>query len=61
MKTFEFEIQELLSRIIEVEAKNEDEAYRKVKEMYRKEEIVLDSSDFVETEIKKFENEQFTR
>ncbi len=25
MKTFEFEIQELLSRIIEVEAKNEDE------------------------------------
>ena len=57
MKTFEFEIQELLSRIVEVEATNEDEAYRKVKEMYKKEEIVLDSSDFVETEIKKFENE----
>ena len=57
MKTFEFEIQELLSRIVEVEAKNEDEAYRKIKEMYKKEEIVLDSSDFVETEIKKFENE----
>ena len=57
MKTFEFEIQELLSRIIEVEAKNEDEAYRKVKEMYKNEEIVLDSSDFVKTEIKKFENE----
>jgi len=57
MKTFEFEIQELLSRIIEVEANTEDEAYRKVKEMYKKEEIVLDSSDFVETEIKKFGNE----
>ena len=57
MKTFEFEIQELLSRIVEVDAKNEDEAYRKVKEMYKKEEIVLDSSDFVETEIKKFKNE----
>ncbi len=51
MKTFEFEIQELLSRIVEVEAKNEDEAYRKVKE------IVLDSSDFVDTEINKIENE----
>ncbi len=61
MKTFEFEIQELLSRIVEVEATNEDEAYRKVKEMYKKEEIILDSSDFVKTEIKKFENEQYPR
>lgn len=57
MKTFEFEIQELLSRIIEVEAINEDEAYRVVKEMYNKEEIVLDSSDYVETEINSFKNE----
>ena len=57
MKTFEFEIKEFLSRIIEVEANNEDEAYMKVKEMYEKEVIVLDSSDFVETEINKFENE----
>ena len=57
MKTFEIEIQELLSRIIEVEATNEDEAYRKVNEMYKKEKIVLESSDFVLTEIKKFENE----
>ncbi len=57
MKKFEFEIKEFLSRIIEVEANNEDEAYMKVKEMYEKEVIVLDSSDFVETEINKFENE----
>jgi len=57
MKTFEFEIKEFLSRIIEVEANNEDEAYMKVKEMYEKEVIVLDSSDFVENEINKFENE----
>jgi len=53
MKTFEFEIQELLSRIIEVEAKSEDEAFRKVKEMYEKEEIVLDSSDVSDFSIKK--------
>jgi len=57
VRTFEFEIRELLSRIIEFEAKNENEAYQKVKEMYKKEEIVLDSFDFVETEIKKFDNE----
>jgi hypothetical protein len=57
MKTFKFEIQEFLSRIVEVKAKTENEAYQKIKEMYHKEEIVLDSSDFVETEIKKFENE----
>ncbi len=57
MKKFEFEIKEFLSRIIEVEANNEDEAYMKVKEMYEKEVIVLDSSDFVENEINKFENE----
>ena len=55
MKTFEFEIQEILSRIIEVEAKTEDEAYLKIKEMYQKEEIILDSSDYVDTNINKNE------
>ena len=58
MKTFKFEIQEFLSKIIEVEAETEDKAFLKVKKMYRKEEIVLDSSDYVETEIEKFENEK---
>jgi len=57
MKTFEFEIQEVLSRNIEIKARTEDEAFQKVKEMYQKEEIVLDSSDYVDTEINKFENE----
>ena len=53
MKTFEFEIQELLSRIVEVEAKNEDNAFLKVNEMYKKEEIVLDSSDIASFNIKR--------
>lgn len=57
MKTFEIEITELLSRIIEVEAETENEAFEKVKEMYQNEKIVLDSSDYVDTEIKIFENE----
>ena len=47
------EITETLQRTIEVEAENEEEALRKVKEMYKNEEIVLDSSDFVGVE---FEN-----
>jgi len=57
MKTFEFEIQEVLSRNIEIKARTEDEAFQKVKEMYQKEEIVLDSSDYIDTEIKKIDNE----
>jgi len=57
MKTFEFEVKESLSRIIEVEAETENDAYLKVKEMYKNEEIVLDSSDYLDTEINKFENE----
>jgi hypothetical protein len=51
MEKFEIEIQEFLSRIIEVEAKDANEAISKVREMYRKEEIVLDCDDYVTTEI----------
>ena len=51
METFKIEVQEFLSRIIEVEANSSDEAISKVQEMYRNEEIVLDSEDFVSTEI----------
>ena len=47
MGIFKTEITETLQRTIEVEAENEGDALRKVKEMYKNEEIVLDSSDFV--------------
>ena len=47
MGIFETEITETLQRTIEVEAENEGDALRKVKEMYKNEEIVLDSSVFV--------------
>lgn len=55
MTTYKIEIQELLSRIIEIEAPSAEEAIDKVKEMYRTEEIVLDSDDYVLTEIDEFE------
>ena len=56
MKTFEIEIKETLSRIIEVKAETENEAFTKVKQMYKDEEIVLDSSDYVDTEYLKNDN-----
>lgn len=57
MKTFKIEVQEFLSRIVEIEAKNIDEAISKVTEMYQNEEIVLDSEDFVTTEIGEYKYE----
>lgn len=57
METFKVEIQELLSRIIEVEAENVDEAISKIKETYKNAEIVLDSGDFVTSEIKEYKDE----
>lgn len=46
MKEFEITIIETLSKSVTVEANNYDEALEKVEDMYEKEEIVLDSSDF---------------
>lgn len=57
MATFKIEIQEFLSRIIEVEAETKDEAISKVRQLYRNEEIVLDSDDYVSTEIEVYDNE----
>lgn len=57
METFKIEVQEFLSRIVEIEAKNIDEAISKVTEMYQNEEIVLDCDDFVTTEIGEYKYE----
>ena len=48
MKTFKIEVQEFLSRVIEVEAESRDEAISKINVQYEKTEIVLDYNDFVE-------------
>ena len=50
-KMFEIEIREVLSRVIKVESKNQTDAFLKVQEMYRKEEIVLDAGDYLDTDI----------
>ena len=51
MKKYRIEVTEILSRIVETEAENEDEAVEMVRQMYRNCELVLDASDYVETEI----------
>jgi DpnD/PcfM-like protein len=56
MKEFEIEIKETLSRIIKINAISENEAFLKVKKMYHDEEIVLDDSEFVDTEFIKNED-----
>ena len=51
MTKYRVEVTEILSRIIETEADNEDAAVKKVMQMYRNCDIVLGASDYVETEI----------
>lgn len=48
---YKIEIKETLSKVIEVEAKDEGEALRKIEERYKNSEIILDSGDYVKTEI----------
>jgi len=48
METFKIEVQEFLSRVVEVEAESINEAISKINIQYEKTEIVLDYNDFVE-------------
>jgi hypothetical protein len=50
MKTYKIEVKETLSRIIEIDANSIDEALEDVQKIYKKEEIILDSDDFIEVE-----------
>ena len=48
MKFYTVEITETLRRTINVEARDYDEAINKVREAWRRSEIVLDADDFLE-------------
>ena len=48
------EITETLQRVIPIEADNEYDAINKVRQLYKNEKIVLDSSDYIDTEINIF-------
>ena len=51
MTKYRIEVTEVLSRIVETEAENAGDAIEMVRQMYRDCVIVLDASDYVETEI----------
>lgn len=51
MMKYRIEVTEVLSRTIEMEAESEDDAIEMVRRMYRDCDIILDVSDYVETEI----------
>lgn len=51
MKKFEVEIEETYVKIIEINAKSENEAYSIAKEKYYNEEIVLESNSFLDYKI----------
>ena len=51
MKKYSIEVLEVLSRIVEVEASDEEDAIEQVRQMSRKCEIVLNDSDYKLTEI----------
>ena len=48
MKTFKIEVQEFLSRVVEVDAESRSEAISKISVQYEQAEIVLNYNDFVE-------------
>ena len=45
-RIYKIEIEELLQRVVEIEAENVNEAIRIAKDKYRQEEYVLDENDF---------------
>ena len=58
MKTYKIEVEEILQRIIEVQAVDKYEALEKIHEMYHEGALVLDYSDFKSVEIKEYVEEQ---
>jgi hypothetical protein len=50
MKKYRIEVKEVLSRVVEIVADNDDEAIQIVKTMYHNCDIVLDASDYALTE-----------
>ena len=50
MPKIKIEITEILQKTIEVDADDEYEAYKIVKEKYRNSEIILDDTSYIDTE-----------
>ncbi|MDR3653430.1 MAG: DpnD/PcfM family protein [Paludibacter sp.] len=57
MRTFKIEITEILKRVEEIESESIELAIQLITQKYISEEIVLDSSDFIEHQICEFSRE----
>ncbi len=57
MEIYKIEVKETLARLVEIEADSAEEAMAKVIELYKAEQIILDSDDFVDTEFLEFNND----
>lgn len=55
-RIYRIEIEELLQRVVEIEAENVNEAISKAKEKYRNEKYVLDENDFKGVEFSEYED-----
>ena len=51
MTKYRVDITEVLRRTIEMEAESKEDAIEMVRRMYRNCDIILDASDYIETEI----------
>ncbi len=54
MKSFNIEIIETLVKIVKIEAPNVETAISEVREQYNNEEIVLDSDNYLATDIQEY-------
>ena len=61
MKKYTIEITETLQKRVSVLADSKDQAYKKVKEMYNNEEIILDSGHYVSTDFKAVESQNIKK
>lgn len=57
MKKFKIEIEEVLQRVVEVEAATKNEAIDIAKNLYKNEEIILDGADFKGVEFSEYQDE----
>lgn len=58
MAKFKVEITEILQRQLEVEVPSKEDALRQIEQMYKEQEIILDSSDYKDCSIKLLNKER---
>lgn len=57
-RIYKIEIEELLQRVVEIEAENIEQAIEITKEKYKKEEYVLDENDFEGVEFSEYKDNE---